>query len=404
MRRSGGIRRALGAVGAALLITTLGAGCGSEHGRVAADPVIDLKTLDFGPYNADPRDEGKPTNQAQAQDIEAERLGNVVPLAMDINPELTYGGGTGPVVFVDPRATQLGNFADFSGAAQDAPNVVGGFISYGRSSQADDGLELVNAVMIFPDEKQAADAAAALERRDFASKPGHQPVLIPKYPAAHAHWQPGVQSIDSWYATGTLVVLTSFYDQARMWFHHSDFPALVDMVTKSLDTMVPALAAFTPIPVDKLSDQPIDIDGMLGRTMLRPKVSKDEWVNPPGVYTAHAELNWTPDPIETRQWLRADGVDLVAQYGADVFRARDAAAAADVRDQLGDPAKHFKSAAPPKNLPIAKCRQYHGQQIIAVHYYCAVSYGRYAAQTWGDQLQDAQQRISAQYAILVKAK
>jgi hypothetical protein len=341
------LRGALGAVSAALLIVAVGAGCGSGGGAAVPDPVIDLKALDFGPYNPEPRDMGTPKNDLQARDIEAERLGDSVPLAMDIDPELTYGGNSGSIVFVDPKATLLGNFADVGNFAQDAPNFLGGFISYGSSAQANDGLELINAVMIFPDATQAAGAAVALERRNFGKKPGNQPVWIPKYPTAHAHWQPGTQAIDDWYAIGRLVVLTSFFDQARIWFHHTDLPALVTMVTKSLDAVVPAVARLTPRPVDKLSDQPIDIDGMLGRTLVRPALAHGDWANPPGVYTAHAALNWSTDPVAAQQWMRADGVDLFAEYGDDLYRARDAAGAKDVRDQLGDPANTGRGSSVP---------------------------------------------------------
>jgi len=399
MRRSAGIA----AVGLMLLITTLLTGCGSErHGPT--QPAIEVKQLDYGPYNPNPRDMGTPKNDLQAKDVEAERLGNVVPLAMDIDPTLIYGGNANAVVFVDPTLTMLPNFCNLDKFSAAAPGFVSGFVSYGTSSASNSGIELVNAVMIFQDDKSAADAAGALEHQDFTTKPDYQPVPIPKYPAAHAHWEPGTQAIDDWYASGKLLVFTSVYDQAKIWFHHTDLPALVTKVTKSLDAVVPAIAKFTPVPADKLLDQPIDDSGMLGRTMVRPTLSQNDWINPPGVYDAHAALNFSSDPLETQQWYAADGVDKYAQYGDDVYRARDAAGALDARDQLGGPAKHFKSADPPKNLPVAKCRQYHGPHTNAIRYYCSVAYDRYAAQSWGDQLLDAQQRISAQYALLVKAK
>ncbi|MGF6884058.1 hypothetical protein ABIA39_003701 [Nocardia sp. GAS34] len=397
-------RSSVSAIGLTLLLTALLTGCGSSHGGSSPTPRIDLSALDFGPYDASPRDMGKPKNALQAADIEAERLGNVVPLAMDIDPALVYGGNSNAVVFTDPKNSMLPNFCNLDNFAAVAPGLVGGFVSYGRSSQANAGLELVDAVMLFPDEQSAAGAATALEHLDFTSKPGNHPVPIPKYPAAHAHWEPGTQAIDDWYASGKMLVFTSVYDHARIWFHHADLPELVGKVTKSLDTVVPAIAKFTPHPVDQLTYQPIDDSGMLGRTMVRPKASTDDWLNPPAVYDAHAALNWSTDPLSTQQWLVADGVDKYAQYGNDLYRTRDEGTALDARDQLGDPEKHFKSAAPPRGLPIAKCRQYHGPQTQAIHYYCAVAHGRYASQSWGDQLLDAQQRISAQYAILVKAK
>lgn len=387
-----------------LLVAALLMGCGASKGGPAAQPSIDLTALDFGPYDANPRDMGKPKSFAQAGAIEAERLGNVVPLAMDIDPALVYGENANAIVFVNPKNTMLPNFCDLDNFAAIAPGLIGGFLSYGTSSRANSGIELVNAVMIFPDDRAAADAAIALERQDFARKPANQAVPIPNYPAAHAHWEPGTQAIDDWYASGRMLVFTSIYDHARIWFHHTDLPEMVGMITKSLDKVVAGIAKFTPHPVDRLTDQTIDDSGMLGRTMVRPKASDNDWVNPPGVYDAHAQLNWSTDPLDSQKWFADDGVDKVAQYGNDLYRTRDAAAARDAVDQLGGPTKHFKSAEPPRGLPIAKCRQYHGPQTLAIHYYCAVAYGRYASQSWGDQLLDAQQRISAQYAILVKAK
>src|SRR5439155_26303355 len=161
----------------------------------------------------------------------------------------------------------------------------------------------------FPDEKQASDSAAALERRDFAAKPDNQPLAIPKYADAHAHWEPGKQAMSACYASGKFVIVTSTYDQAKNWFHKVDLPAMIALTGKALDTDVPAIAKFTPHPPDKLTDQPIDDEGMLGRTMVRPKEAHGEWLNPPGVYKAHAALNFFEDQAETRKWFDADGVD-----------------------------------------------------------------------------------------------
>ena len=189
-------RRGSGSAVGLLLIAALLAGCGPGHGGPAPQPSIDLSKLDFGPYDANPRDMGTPKNAFQAKDVEAERLGNVVPLAADIDPALVYGGNANIVVFEDPKDTMLSNFCDLDNFAALAPGLVGGFLSYGTSSQANAGIELVNAVMIFPDEKSAAGAATALEHQDFTKNPANQPVPIPKYPAAQAHWAPGQQSID----------------------------------------------------------------------------------------------------------------------------------------------------------------------------------------------------------------
>jgi hypothetical protein len=410
------LRRTNGLLATVLLAAVLAA-AGCDHGNQPADPVIDIAQLDVGPYRPDPRDMGLPKNMDQARIYEAERLANVLPLPFDIDPAFDYTGPFNTYAFENPEYSLLKDVVTVDDYAQDAPDLIGGFATRGSNDPHDNGTELVNAVLIFPDEQKASDAAAALERADFAAGPDKvakildpsaaakpkQPVSIPKYPGAHAHWEPTKQAISNWYATGKFVIITSVYDHVKIWLEKTDLSALVVMVTKSLDKFAPAVATFTPVPADTLMSQPVDDEGMLGRTLLRPKAAQDDWQNPPGVYNAHAALNFSSDSLDDRKWFDTDGVDKFAEYGTRLYRARNTAAATDVRDQLGDPEKHFKRADPPKNLPVAKCREYKGNQITAVRFYCAVSYGRYAAMSWAGQLLDAQQRIAAQYAILVKA-
>ncbi len=394
--------RLLATAVAAVALTA--AGCGSDPSPApVAEPTIDTASLDVGPYDANPRDMGKPKNPGAAALMEAERLGNHMPLLIDIDPAFKYTGLLDTLVFIEPQSSVMKDFADFSHFREDAPDMISGFGVYGRNDSDNLGIELVNAAMIFPTEQRAAEAAAALERRDFGHDPQTQAVAIPKYPQARAHWVPGKQAIDVWYPLGRLVVFSAVFDQAKQWFHKTDLPDLVNRVTRSLDKVVPSLSEYRPTPPDTLMDQPMDTDGMLGRTMVRPQAAHGEWLNPPGVYTGYAGIAFVSDPADTRRWFEANGVDRFADYGNRVYRARDAAAALKVRDELGDTTKNFKAASAPKNLPIAKCREYKGRERTAIRYYCSVAHGRYTGFASGEQLLDAQQRISAQYAIFVKA-
>ncbi|MBB5912803.1 hypothetical protein BJY24_001670 [Nocardia transvalensis] len=401
------MRRTTGLLAAGLLAASLLAGCGSGGGAaVPADPVIDIKQLDLGPYSGQPHDMGTPKNNEAARMIEAERLGNFVPLPMDIDPAFVHPAPFASLVFVDPKDSLLNNIikVDTSRFAEDAPDFISGFASYARNDPYNEGMELANTVMLFPDEQKAANAAAALERTDAGFNDRNQPVSLPKYPGVHAHWDPTVQSIGSWYATGRYVVYTWIYDQAKAWLNKVDLPALTTLLQKSLDVVVPSIAKFTPHPPDTLMSQPIDDEAMLRRTLIRPKEDTGgAWLNPPGVYNAHSALHFNSNPDETKKVFEDNGVDKFADYGNQLFRARDAESAKKVRDEFGGPTKHFHTAESPANLPVAKCREYHGKEKLAVRYYCAVSYDRYAALAWGSQLLDAQQRISAQYAMLVNA-
>lgn len=375
--------------------------CGDPEAATEKPPQpVDLAQLDVGNYATTPRVYATAKNPEQARMIEAERLANFVPMPSDIDPAFVSANPSISKVFVDPKSS-LGRIMNVSRFAEAAPDFVAGFLSSAGTAPDNRGTDLVNAVLIFPDEQKAAAAAAALERVDFEANNRNTPVQIPRYPAAHAHWQPQEQSIGSWFATGKFVVYTWIFDYAKIFLEKVDLPALLTLVEKSLDTVVPAIGRFTPTPVDQLMTVPIDMDGMLSRALPRPR--EDSWIDPPGAYTGAGALHFTTDSAEDRRIIEAAGVDRYATDGTDLFRARDAAAAAQLREQRGGLTKKFRGAEAPKGLPAAHCKEYIGRQTVVVRFYCSVSYDRYAAFAWSHQLLDAQQRISAQYALLVNA-
>ncbi|MEV0772317.1 hypothetical protein [Nocardia salmonicida] len=387
---------------ATTLLTTVVAACGGPDEVAAIDVPVDLATLDVGNYPTQPRQVGVVTNLDQGRFIEAERLGDFVPAPADIDPRFIHTNPTIASVFLDAEAA-LGKIMAVDQFAEVAPDFIGGFVSSAETEPKNMGLDMVNAVMIFPDAQRAATAAAELEKLDFGYAPNNQRIEIPGYPAATAHWQPDQQSIGSWFATGHLVIYTWFYDYLKIYLEKVDKQVLLDLTRKSLDTIVPSVAKFTPTPSTELMTLQRDREGMLGRTA--PRVREDSWINPPGVYAGRTARHFLSDPVSTTKMIDDFGIDLYANDGAEVYRARDIAGAQGVRDELGGLTRKFTASAPPKNLPSAKCKEYIGrQQRIAIRFYCAVSYDRYAAYVWSNQLLDAQQRISAQYALLVNAK
>lgn len=385
----------------AAVVAVAGAACGgSEAGPEQTTPPIDLAQLDVGNYPTQPRSLGTAKNSEQARMIEAERLANFVPLPSDIDPAFVSANPSISKIFLEPKGA-LGRIMDVSRFAEAAPEFVAGFLSSAGSAPDNRGTDLVNAILIFPDEQKAAAAAAALERVDFEANNRNTPVQIPKYPAAHAHWQPQTQSIGSWFATGKFVIYTWVFDYVKIFLEKVDLPQLLTLVEKSLDTVVPAIGRFTPTPVDQLMTLPIDMDRMLDRTLPRPR--EDSWIDPPGAYTGHGALHFTTDSAEDRRMIEAAGTDRYATDGTDLFRTRDAAAAIQLREERGGLSKKFRAAESPKGLPVARCKEYIGNKTVVVRFYCSVAYDRYAAFAWSHQLLDAQQRISSQYALLVNA-
>ncbi|MFD4442678.1 hypothetical protein ACFWPK_23185 [Nocardia sp. NPDC058519] len=386
---------------ATALLTTVVTACGGPDEITVTDAPVDLATLDVGNYPTQPRQIGTVANLDQGRFIEAERLGDFVPTPADIDPRFVHTNPSIASVFLDAEAA-LGKIMAVDRFAEVAPDFIGGFVSSAETEPNNMGLDMVNAVMIFPDAQKATTAAAELEKLDFGYAPNNQRIEIPGYPAAIAHWQPDQQSIGSWFATGHLVIYTWFYDYLKIWLEKVDKQALLDLTRKSLDTIVPSVAKFTPTTGDLMTLQR-DRDGMLGRTAPRPR--EDSWINPPGVYAGRTARHFLSDPVSAAKMIDDYGIDLYANDGAEVYRARDIAGAQGVRDELGGVTRKFTASASPKNLPSAQCKEYIGRkQRIAIRFYCAVSYDRYAAYVWSNQLLDAQQRISAQYALLVNAK
>ncbi|MFC9998499.1 hypothetical protein [Nocardia sp. NPDC127526] len=144
-----------------------------------------------------------------------------------------------------------------------------------------------------------------------------------------------------------------------------------------------------------------DPDGMLARAL--PTVADDQSQRGvPGVYDRQGGLQVSLAPDIDTALFQETGVDRVSWRGNFVYRAQDAAGAAKIVVAHSETSRKFRPAESPANLPNALCREYFGSK-YDIAYYCFVSHGRYAASVAANQLLDAQQRISAQYALLVNA-
>ncbi|MFD6451561.1 hypothetical protein ACFWF3_12350, partial [Nocardia sp. NPDC060220] len=210
---------------ATALLTTVVTACGGPDEIAATDAPVDLATLDVGNYPTQPRQVGTVANLDQGRFIEAERLGDFVPTPADIDPRFIHTNPSIASVFLDAEAA-LGKIMAVDRFAEVAPDFIGGFVSSAETKPSNMGLDMVNAVMIFPDAQKATTAAAELEKLDFSYAPNNQRIEIPGYPAAIAHWQPDQQSIGSWFATGHLVIYTWFYDYLKIWLEKVDKQAL----------------------------------------------------------------------------------------------------------------------------------------------------------------------------------
>ncbi|MFC3964600.1 DUF7373 family lipoprotein [Nocardia jiangsuensis] len=393
---------------AALLaaVVAVTAGCGTGDSAAPARPEVDLAALDVGNLPTEPKTYTKPTSLDMARIVEAMRLGDHLPLPMEIDPEVTHSAMNAPVrMFTSMGGTAIGMrlYAPASALDPLIRGFVTGFVTAGRSEVKPElSYELDNLALLFESEQDAASAADAfteVERSALGPETEIQPIA--GFPEARAHTdrsRPG--SIHSFYAVGKFLLFTHIDDNVMRELQANDADKLRARVARSIEKMKPALESYVPTPVDKLMELDVDPTGMLGRTLNTLAIDQNQF-GIPGVFDRHGGLQIGMDPgLDAESFERA-GVDAVAWVGNFLYRTRDAAAAEQLLTERAEPSRFFRRAAPPANLPFAQCLEYIGAA-SAVGVYCGVTFGRYTAEVTARQLLDAQQRIAAQYAILAK--
>ncbi|MBF6171356.1 DUF7373 family lipoprotein [Nocardia blacklockiae] len=389
-----------------LLCATAACGSDSSNTSDAEPPPVDLRQLEVGPYAVTPRKIDTATNMPVARYMEAERLGNILPLPTEIDPALKYGDSGQTHAFLDatpdyhlsPMFRWLRE-EDFGNAAK---NFVAGFSTTGNSNEKQSlSYELVSSVLIFTDDDSAKAAAEALSRTGYYDEEA-EPASLAKYPDAFARRQPKNKALFAWLARGKFVVVTITQHHENKVLDISEPEFLSALAEKSIAATLPTLEKFVPTPPDKLMSVPIDPDNMRGRSLRRPE--GDSFENIPGTYDRHGALQFADDIDETRRLYDEAGVDRVAFDGGELVRTKDPAAAQKLFEKTSEPDRFSRPAAAPKGLPNARCREYKGPSWGYLRFYCQVRYDRFVAKVASNQLQDTQQRISAQYSILADSK
>ncbi|MFJ9370244.1 hypothetical protein ACIRRA_38285 [Nocardia sp. NPDC101769] len=405
-------RAVVSVVVAATMAGTAACGSDAAPGPVEpAEPAIDLSKLDTGNLPTQPKHYDKAADPDLARAVQAERLANYIPLPSEVNPQVRYpaaavNGAIHPFIDFGSGAMKLRANAEADALKAAAPGFISGFVTTGDSDkQGALAYEYSNVVLMFTDDAAASAAAKALGQTDFDAVPGSQRLRIEKYPDAFVYLDTRYNfnaTVRSWYATGRFVLFTYIWDDVMAETGVSDPAKLTARAQLGLDAIPPALAKVPVIPQDQLTEQPVDMDGVLGRTL--PTVYDDESERGiPGVYDRHGGLQLFPGDDNAALFDKA-GVDRVAFNGGTVFRARDAVGADAIVAARSETSRTFRPAESPANLPNAQCRKYTGPEHFAISYYCYVRHGRFAAEVSANQLLDAQQRISAQYALLVNAE
>ncbi|WP_280452966.1 DUF7373 family lipoprotein [Nocardia cyriacigeorgica] len=405
MRFNAGSHRFRAVIGLLLACAVVATSCGSDTETAA--PAVDLTQFDVGGYPTLPRQLGAPKNKDVPRLVEAQRLANIMPLPVEIDPRFGYQG-PGTRTFLLPGEAHLSpihRWISEEHFADDAKGFISGFSATAQSTKASAlATTLSSNVLIFTDAAAATDAAAKLSRARFLrdDKGPVEPVKLDKFPAAHVRWQPSQQTLASWLAQGEFVIVTIAYNAEALMLGESDLPGLSALAEKAITATSTSLEKFEPTPADKLMENSIDPDGMRSISLARPM--GDSFVNVPGTYDLHGSLHFPTDPVERKQELVDAGVDRVAHDAGELYRTADAESAQELKDKSSQLNRMFRSAPAPKGLPQATCTEYKGPAQGAIRFYCHVAFDRYYAFMAAEQLLDAQQRISAQYAILANSK
>ncbi|MGV9409151.1 DUF7373 family lipoprotein [Nocardia sp. NPDC003693] len=380
--------------------------CGSDPGAGPPDPEVDLGALDVGGYRTEPKDYAPKDHRSVARLFEAERLGAFVPVPSEMDERLRFNRGGDIHVFLEPDVTHPSPMYDWlkqDGFAQDAAGFVAGFASTGQS-ESDERISftLSVSVLLFESEPQATAAGTALAARGWQAEASKVvPLSSAKHPRAVVSWQPEAQALTSWYATGKFVIVATAYSRENRTLKISDQNLLSTLADNGTAVVADRVRSFEPTPPDQLDTVPLDPEGLLRISLPRPE--GDEFRMVPGVYEPSAFVHLSEDTDKSRKRLEKYGVDRVSVHGTWLYRTRDASAAAEMLDEEAA-GKYRVAANPPPGLPNAKCTKYRGPAESTYPFYCFVRFDRYLAMSWGLQLPDVQQRISAQYTLLARNK
>ncbi|MFE9582180.1 hypothetical protein ACFYO1_37790 [Nocardia sp. NPDC006044] len=386
---------------------------------------IDVRTLDVGPYPTEPLDSYYDFQHSvrSGTALAISRLANHVVTGNDIDAELRYGTGVQKLAVPEDVKNIL--------AEQSVPVAARNKMLFGFASGSSDfrpephvevppGSTLTTvAVMQFPDSGSAERAAAEFEETDFSVSPDlNERVQIAKYPLAHSHWRPGTPTMGSVIAHGSYVVSTFISTSQPI------LTDLTDLVEKVYTAQLPMLDTLAPLSAEQALRLDLDPEGIIRRVLNPDKLG----VPDPGglaAYDLRGFLHFQTDRIAAKI-LYADSERFVfsgayspttnsytkgvaQSFGKGTTRFLQGAILIRARD-IG-PAKALWSAildAPdakwtPPDVPDSKCAELPTNTYVK-DWVCAVRYRSYIGYVWSTQLQDAQQRAAAQYALLANSQ
>ncbi|WP_446224437.1 DUF7373 family lipoprotein [Nocardia sp. IBHARD005] len=389
-------------------------GCGSEVGGTALAGEIDVRTLDVGKYPTLPVSayyEYK-NSFTNGQALASMRLADNLVLGTEVDPKLKYGAWDSfaperlPYAMgnrLQPILKEHRMLYGFSTASSDKEYFTGFALAPGDDELADIQRSLQPTyfgirVMQFPNQVAAARAAESIESLDFSVAPDqNQKVSLDKYPAAQAHWRPGIPTMAVTIARGSYAAILN------VGVPSPDLAQLKDLADRVLDIQLPALDKLPPLTPMEILMLDNDPARLLERALNREQLGGPE-TNRSASYGLKGFLHVRRDEQEHQALYQENGVEHVGiGWEATVFRARDTLSAEKFQTGLFE-GPRFGPAAPPTAVPNTTCIENKVTSSDTKRFSCSVRYRQYVAVVSSHQINDAYQRAAAQYAVLANAQ
>lgn len=407
------MRRAFVLSFAALLTASLTA-CGSIVAGSFQPAEVDIRNLDTGSYPTEPpnaHDDDYRPDFTSMPHIAAMRLSDYVIPAYEIDPHLKYG----QLPFEISRGLlpgELGSEGELKPIAE-RNKLLFGFKTTGFDQKTtivpsawpikttQHATAISTMVMQFPDPERATAAASQFYDADLnANREQNQPVPLPNYTSAHAHWRPGTPFLRAFLAHGSYVVAY------LVSTNEPDLNALIGLAEKSYAAQLPALDQLTPLTDEELFQLPWDTDHLLSRA-LNPNKSERPAIGSQALYGLRGIVQYADDLSIAKQRFSAMNADRFAvSDGTIVARTPDSATAKKIVAERRTPAPAAHDADAPPNVPDSACveNKRSAMDFEIKRFTCIVAYRQYAGFVTGDQLLDVQQRAAAQYAIFANSR
>ncbi|WP_433195434.1 DUF7373 family lipoprotein [Nocardia sp. CA-107356] len=373
--------------------------CGDSQGTTTA--AIDVSKLDSGNYPTAPRDVESTRTPDSGADLESVRIGNSMPLPLDVDGRFAFQR----LALMDGRTTLKSPATISSIDSKEFPDLAQGLVAGWESTGERRkvlglGSSVIMDTLRFSDAAKAETAARRLADRQAEILPG-EAMAIPGHPTARAKWSPRKRTLDSFLVHDTMLLYVFIDDPVS---EPVDTAPLIAFTQAAFTKQIEALKAYSPTAIDQLASLPMDVDGLLGRTLpLEDRQKTVSGIDRTRLMTGHGDLHSENLPALAKAAFDDAGVDLVAYSSEKIYRTRDASSTVRLIAALIDQkADRYRPIDAPPNMPDVKCfdTKDKGTYSTSAPPVCYLAYDRYVAQVQGTNVQEAYQKAAAQYKLL----